>query len=271
MHIQVSISSYVTILSSLLYSPKVSVKSLMLDIIQTGNQTLLTASNNPLNITQDWFEPNYWYRKKAIITEKKGRSTTWFFTYEEGTAVLRHYWRGGLIGKLLSDQYLYTGLKNTRTYQEYNLLIELANKGLNVPVPIAAKIATNGFICRGDLITKAIPGARSLLDILKSRPLDDDEVMQVGQAIAKFHQQGVYHADLNINNILFDNHNNVFLIDFDRGRIVKPSSTRLQANIDRLHRSFEKEQNRNNPCYWQPKQWQLLLNEYQDKRAAKVS
>jgi len=241
----------------------------MLDIIQSGNQWLLTASNNPLNITPDWFEPNHWHHNNAIIAEKKGRSSTWFFKYQQGTAVLRHYWRGGLIGRFLSDQYLYTGLKNTRIYQEYNLLIELATKGLNVPVPIAAKIATNGFIYRGDLITQAIPKARSLLDILKDRPLDNDEIAKIGEAIAKFHRQGVYHADLNINNILFDNNHEIFLIDFDRGRLVSPSYAGLKGNIARLHRSFTKEKNRNNSFYWQSKQWQLLLDEYQDKRAVK--
>ncbi len=235
----------------------------MLDIIQSGNQTLLTTSNNPLNITADWFDPNHWHHNNAIIAEKQGRSTTWFFKYQQGTAVLRHYWRGGLVGKLIKDQYLYAGLKKTRTYQEYVLLTTLEKKGLNVPVPIAAKIETNGCIYRGDLITQAIPKARSLLDILKDRALDNNEIARVGQAIAKFHQQGVYHADLNINNILFDDKNEVFLIDFDRGQLLDPYHAKLRGNIARLHRSFTKQKNRNQPFYWQPSQWALLLETYQ--------
>ena len=236
----------------------------MLDIIQCGNQTLLTAPNNPLNITPDWFDANYWYSNNAIIAEKKGRSTTWFFKHSQGAAVLRHYWRGGLVGKLLSDQYLFRGLKNTRAYQEYILLAQLEQKGLNVPAPIGAQITTNGLICRADLITQAIPNARSLLDILQDRALDSSELTRVGQTIALFHQQGVFHADLNINNILFDDKDNVFLIDFDRGRILEPQHPRLQNNLARLQRSFEKEKNRCPQFYWQTSQWKLLLDSYQD-------
>ena len=240
----------------------------MLDIITCGNQTLLTASNNPLNITPDWFDANYWYSNNAIIAEKKGRSTTWFFKHSQGTGVLRHYWRGGLVGRLLSDQYLYRGLKNTRAYQEFILLAKLEKKALNIPVPIAAKITTNGFIYRGDLITQAIPKACSLLDILKGRPLQDNELARVGQTIATFHQQGVYHADLNINNILFDDKDKVFLIDFDRGRLLEPCHPRLNSNIARLHRSFEKETNRNPKFYWQASHWKTLIDAYQNSMRA---
>ena len=150
----------------------------MLNTIHCGHHTLLTAVNNPLNITQDWFSPEYWQRKGAIIAEKKGRSTTWFFDYSNGVGVLRHYWRGGLIGKLLSDQYLYTGLKNTRTYKEYQLLIELHQRGLRVAVPLAARITINKAVYRGDLITESITGAQSLLEILKQRPLSVDEITE---------------------------------------------------------------------------------------------
>jgi len=235
----------------------------MLDIIYCGNHTLLTAANNPLNISQDWFVPSYWQHKAAIIAEKKGRSTTWFFDYSKGIGVLRHYWRGGLIGKLFSDQYLYTGLKNTRTYKEYLLLIELEERGLNVPKPIAAQVAATGFIYRGDLITQAIPKAESLLDILKVRPLNNNEIIKVAATIAEFHRQGVFHADLNINNIMLDDTGKVYLIDFDRGRLVKPLHSSLYGNIQRLRRSFEKEKSRNNSFYWASGQWQLLASTYQ--------
>ena len=234
----------------------------MLDIINNGNHTLLTAVANPLKINQDWFSPNFWRNQNAIIAEKKGRSTTWFIKYAQGIGVLRHYWRGGLIGKFLSDQYLYTGLKSTRTYKEFTLLLELKKRGLNVPTPIGAHIQTKGLIYRGDLITQEIPGAQSLLEILQNRPLETDEIAKVGEVIASLHRQGVYHADLNINNILFDSQERVFIIDFDRGRLVKSGHKCLEQNINRLYRSFLKEASKNEPFYWQDKQWELLINGY---------
>ena len=247
------------------YTAKNHGRSLMLEIIRCGNHTLLTAVNNPLNIQRDWFAPDFWRRKDAIIAEKKGRSTTWFFGYSGGVGVLRHYWRGGLIGKLLSDQYLYTGLTKTRTYQEYVLLAELEKKGLNVPKPLAAKISKNGLIYRGDLITQAISNAESLLEILKTRPLTLAEITHIGQTIADFHRQGVFHADLNINNIMLDNNGKVYIIDFDRGRLVSPSHWSLKGNIQRLHRSFIKEKGRNGNFFWDVKQWNQLARAYQNE------
>jgi 3-deoxy-D-manno-octulosonic acid kinase len=234
----------------------------MLDIINNGNHTLLTAVTNPLKINQDWFSSDYWGSQNAIIAEKKGRSTTWFIKYSSGTAVLRHYWRGGLVGKILSDQYLFTGLKNTRTYKEFTLLLELQKRGLNVPAPIGAQIHTRGLIYRGDLLTQEIPRAQSLQEILQHRPLAIEEMAKVGDAVAAFHQQGVYHADLNINNILFDQEQRVFIIDFDRGRLVQPGHKCLKQNVDRLKRSFLKEASRNKPFYWQQAQWDSLIESY---------
>jgi 3-deoxy-D-manno-octulosonic acid kinase len=246
------------------YTAKNQGRALMYDIIHCGNHTLLTATNNPLGINQEWFSGHYWQSKDAIIAEKKGRSTTWFFDYSNGIGVLRHYWRGGLIGKLLNDQYLYTGLTKTRVYREYLLLVELEKKGLHVPLPLAARISKNGLIYRGDLITQAIPNAESLLDILKARELGNDEIKTIGNTIADFHQQGVFHADLNINNILLDNNGIVYIIDFDRGRLVEPMHPCLKANIYRLNRSFTKEKGRNSGFYWDSTQWQVLLDAYQN-------
>jgi 3-deoxy-D-manno-octulosonic acid kinase len=234
----------------------------MLDIINNGNHTLLTAVTNPLEINQNWFSPDYWRSQNAIIAEKKGRSTTWFIQYSEGTAVLRHYWRGGLVGKILSDQYLFTGLKNTRTFQEFTLLLELQKRGLNVPTPIGAQIKTTGLVYRGDLLTQEIKGAQSLLEVLQQRPLTTEEITKIGETIAVFHQQGVYHADLNINNILFDEEQSIFIIDFDRGSLVQPGHPCLKQNIARLKRSFLKEASRNNPFYWQDSQWKKLTESY---------
>ena len=100
-----------------------------------------------------------------IYAQKKGRASVWFFKHDNIKGVLRHYWRGGLVGKILQDQYLYLGLEKTRVFQEFELLTQLKQKGLNVPIPIAAQVTKTGFIYRGDIITSAINGAQSLLDI----------------------------------------------------------------------------------------------------------
>jgi len=231
-------------------------------IQKNDNQYLLSWQLNANDLSHNWFTPNYWQEQDKIYAEKKGRASVWFFSHNNINGVLRHYWRGGLIGKILKDEYLFLGLEKTRVFQEFELLIQLRKKGLNVPEPIAAHITKSGLIYRGDIITSAINGAQSLLDILKQRALTEHEVKQVALSISKFHLEGVYHADLNINNILFDEIGKVFLIDFDRGAIRNPNSKWQQNNMSRLHRSFEKEKNKNARFYWQDKDWVQFNNEY---------
>lgn len=231
-------------------------------IQKNNNQYLLSWQFNTSDLSNDWFRSEYWHEQGKIYAQKKGRASVWFFNHNNIKGVLRHYWRGGLIGKLLQDQYFYLGLEKTRVFQEFELLTQLKQKGLNVPEPIAAQVTKNGLVYRGDIITSAISGAQSVLDILKKRELTKHEKTQVAQCIATFHQSGVYHADLNINNIIFDDQGEVFLIDFDRGELREPKLNWQKSNISRLQRSFKKEKSRNKHFYWQDKDWMELHKIY---------
>jgi 3-deoxy-D-manno-octulosonic acid kinase len=227
------------------------------------NHTLLSHPLYTSQVDVNWFNADFWQQQNKIVGAKKGRATAWFFKNNTLTAVLRHYWRGGLVGKLLSDQYFYLGLAQTRVYKEFALMMQLIELGLNVPTPIAAKVTRNGLIYRGDIITEAVTGAKSVLDILIKRPLTAVELESIASTIALFHRHGVYHADLNINNILFNDAGEVYIIDFDRGEIKKPAKQWQQGNITRLERSFLKEQNRNKVFHWQTDDWLRLMAIYQ--------
>lgn len=237
----------------------------MFKTLKQGKHTILSHPDYFNLVDINWFDAEYWQKQNKIVGAKKGRATAWFFKHDNLTAVLRHYWRGGLVGKVLSDQYLYPGLENTRVYKEFNLMVKLIELGLNVPKPIAAKISTSGLIYRGDIITQAVSGAKSVLDILIERPLSNSELESIASNIALFHIKGVYHADLNINNILFDEDGDVYIIDFDRGELKQPNAQWQQANMARLARSFLKEQGRNNSFYWQSNNWETLHTLYKQK------
>ncbi len=240
----------------------------MFKTLTHGKHTILSHPDYFNLVDINWFDATYWQKQNKIVGAKKGRATAWFFKHDDLTAVLRHYWRGGLVGKVLSDQYLYLGLKNTRVYEEFSLMIELIELGLNVPKPIAAKVTTAGLIYRGDIITEAIKGAKSLLDILIERPLTEGELKRIANTIALFHNKGVYHADLNINNILFNEEGDVYIIDFDRGELKVPNPQWQQSNMARLKRSFLKEQGRNSVFNWQSNDWKTLNALYSQKLSA---
>jgi tRNA A-37 threonylcarbamoyl transferase component Bud32 len=86
---------------------------------------------------------------------------------------------------------------------------------------------------------------------------------QLGGVIARFHQQGVYHSDLNCHNILLDAKGQFWLIDFDKCSLRAPGRWQ-QANLQRLLRSFNKEAGLTPGFSWQPEQWQWLLQGYNE-------
>lgn len=133
-------------------------------------------------------------------------------------AALRHYRRGGLFGKLVKDNYWFSGWEQTRCAQEFQLLLTLINADVHVPRPIAARAVKSGLTYQADLLSERIPNARDLVSILQEKPLPEGMYQKIGQEIAKMHNAGVNHTDLNIHNILIDDKDKVWIIDFDKCR-----------------------------------------------------
>jgi 3-deoxy-D-manno-octulosonic acid kinase len=169
-----------------------------------------------------------------------GRGSAWRVRCEGQPAALRHYRRGGLLGGLLGDRYLWTGLERTRPYREFLLTARLHARGLPVPRPLAARIQRSGPYYRGDLLTGWLPDSRTLDLRLRAQSMRAADLARVGAAIAAFHDAGLDHADLNANNILLDDIGQVYVIDFDRGRLGTPSLRIAERNMARLRRSLVK-------------------------------
>ena len=156
-----------------------------------------------------------------------------------GHWVLRHYRRGGLVGRVVHDRYLWTGLERTRAFSEWRLLHTMTNRGLPVPAPVAARVERQGLTYRADLVTVKLPGAVSLATRLTATPVQAVPWPTVGATLRRFHDAGVCHADLNAHNVLLDDGDSVYLLDFDRGRLRAPGAWR-QDNLRRLRRSLDK-------------------------------
>ena len=65
-------------------------------------------------------------------------------------------------------------------------------------------------------------------------------VEEAGRLIARFHREGLDHADLNAHNLLFDGNGRGWMIDFDRGRLRIPATGWREGNLRRLLRSLHK-------------------------------
>lgn len=212
-----------------------------------------------------YFSAEYWKTNKAVLGEESGRGTTWFVRHNDQALVLRHYLRGGLISKLSKDQYIFQGIAKTRSFSEFNILHKLRAQGFPVPKPAAAQVIKKGLTYHADLLTHRIPDARDLVQVLKEAQ-DPSFYTQLGKLIASFHQAGVFHADLNIQNILYDASGKFWIIDFDRARIRKVQNAWQESNMKRLKRSFEKELTRHE-IKWTQANWDTLYKSYQASKA----
>jgi 3-deoxy-D-manno-octulosonic acid kinase len=196
-----------------------------------------------------WFERAHWAGLGRADAQSGGRGGVAFVETPVGTCALRHYHRGGLMARLSNDLYIWTGAARTRAFREFDLLTRMANAGLPVPAPIAARYVRDGLRYRADLLTRRVVPAHTLADRLASGALSPLLAQAVGRTIARFHTAQVWHADLNAHNILVsggsmagsvDDDQTVWLIDFDRGRLRKPNLAWQQANLKRLRRSLDK-------------------------------
>jgi 3-deoxy-D-manno-octulosonic acid kinase len=216
--------------------------------------------------TEEIFEVAYWEGRNKIVARASGRGGVIFVREESRYWVLRHYRRGGLIAKLLSDCYFWLGLERTRAFREWRLLDTLHAQGLPVPAPVAARVARKGLIYRADLITNALPAARTLSDTITGATLSENQWRGIGATIASFHCAGVHHADLNAHNILLGESGKVFLLDFDRGRIRSRGAWENDV-LARLKRSLLKIQRQRQNVNFGERDWQALRDEYERRIA----
>jgi 3-deoxy-D-manno-octulosonic acid kinase len=126
-----------------------------------------------------------------------------------------------------------------------------------------AWVTRNGLFYQADIATLRIPQAQSVAQILQGQSLTESSWLAIGQCIRQFHEHGVYHADLNANNILQDNEQKVYILDFDRGELRRPGGKWQQANLDRLLRSFNKIKAHSETFYFSESDWRALLKGYQ--------
>jgi len=236
---------------------------------QQGKSYCLYNSNEINPFAPNMLDVSYWQNEKAITGSAQGRGTTWFVVHTDESSkqtkhwVLRHYYRGGLIGKIINDSYWFTSQKNTRAAREFALLDYMQTLALPAPKPVACRVIRHGLFYCADLLSSRIEHAQDLVALLSKQTLSAALWKKIGITIKRFHDNNIYHHDLNAHNILIDKSDNVFLIDFDQGEVRKNNQASWQqANMARLQRSFLKELNKLPTFHWQHDNWQLLLEGY---------
>lgn len=218
------------------------------------------------------FDPELWPDADLAVFQREppaafglapfggGRNSSLLWPRPEGADwVLRHYARGGMVGKLIRGRYVWQGLERTRAWRELRLLGGMRKQGLPVPNPVAAHVVRYGMTYEQHLVTERIANAEPLQSLLQARPMSDAEWTALGQCLRRFHDAGVHHADLNTGNVLLDDQGAFHLLDFDRGQ--RQSHRHFVPKVlARFLRSLHKQQRRHSRFQFSDRDWDALLS-----------
>lgn len=191
----------------------------------------------------------------------RGRAGVTFVAADGCEWALRHYRRGGLVGRFVRDRYVFLGAERTRGFREWRMLAALRGRGLPVPRPVAAGYRRAGPFYTADLATERLPGAEPLSTCLRVAGPESQPWRRIGETVRRFHDAGAWHADLNAHNVLLDPAGEPWLIDFDRGRFRSPGPW-ARASLARLERSLRKIAREEGAPPFSPIGWQELLAGY---------
>lgn len=246
-------------------NPSTIVKPCSKKVFENNNIFCVYDESEVKNFSEAFLDSCYWQKNNHIVGTAQGRGTTWFIEIDNKNWVLKHYYRGGLIGKFNKDSYLFSKNANTRAAKEFELLNQLCALNLPAPKPIAYRIINNGLFYKADILTERVCNAKDLISLLVKKSVSSSLWQRIGKTIKSFHDHNVYHHDLNIHNILIDDQEKVWIIDFDQGEIRSSSGSWKQENMSRLLRSFNKEKTKCNAINWQESEWALLLEGYKSE------
>lgn len=232
-----------------------------------GEMEGMVADAHAKDLVQGWFSPDYW-GEGAQPVAAGGRGAAWFIQRKSGDWVLRHYLRGGLMARISHTRYIFTRPAAVRSINEFKILADLHQRGFPVPPPIAACYRRTGPFYTAAILLARLPDVKPFAEFCASS--DADIWRKVGVTIRRFHDAGVFHADLNCFNILVGK-NSIFLIDFDKARFRNcRHDDWKQANLSRLERSLGKlEELTEKPVFQEL--WRALLQGYRNSGAPVVA
>ena len=156
-----------------------------------------------------------------------------------GSVVIKYYRRGGVIRYLIKKRYLKCG--KTRCQVEYELLQKVRSLGINAPEPVA-------FAYRGRLfyqcwlVTREIQDHQTLVQISLSNEEQTRMAMKaVVKQVSMLIKNKILHVDLHPGNVIVDNQNQIYLLDFDKGGVFHGDKDVLRTRyLRRWNRAIQK-------------------------------
>jgi 3-deoxy-D-manno-octulosonic acid kinase len=143
-----------------------------------------------------------------------------------GPVVVKHYARGGLLGKFVDSYFVRTG--PIRAEIEFNTLLHVRKIGVQAPEPIL--FAYRGkWIYQTWLVTRELEAYKNLMELART-PSDAliPVLAEVVAALEKLILNRITHIDLHPGNILVAPTGQVAVIDFDKAHYWEGSLHQLR-------------------------------------------
>jgi 3-deoxy-D-manno-octulosonic acid kinase len=208
------------------------------------------------------FYPEFWEPDPEFEASSGGRGGSCLIKVDGRKAVLRRYRRGGVVARLLSDQYLWLGQARTRPWQEWDVLERARAEGLPVPEPLAACTCRSLLWYRAALVTAYLDGTEMMTQRLRREHLSRKSWFDLGALFKRMHAVGIRHADLTPDNILMDADDRFYLVDFDMARLMPRLDDWQWQPLYRFQRALDK-RHRHQALNFSEDDWQALMDGYQ--------
>ena len=225
-----------------------------------GSQAIVYDADRISEPEMNLFDPQFWLSSGKVVGKAAGRGNALMVETPFGEAVLREYLRGGVVAKISRNRYMFSGFARSRPFAEASVMAKLEDLEMPIPGLLGGVCHRHGTCYSAALMTLRIPNAVPLADLLPACSGTDAIWIEIGKCVRKFHLAGLYHADLNVRNIMVDSSGKIWLIDFDRARFLKTGSSQFKNNLDRLLRSLRKSWKGSVQAL--DESWNLLLQGY---------
>lgn len=158
-----------------------------------------------------------------------------------GHIVVKYYRRGGLVRYIVKQRYL--KCRKTRSQKEYELLQKVRSFGISAPEPIAFAYRGRLFY-QAWLVTREIKQHQTLAELSLSNKKRTGFVMKnVIEQVSILIKNSILHVDLHPGNVIVDNQDRVYILDFDKGDIFSGNINKLKSRyLSRWNRAIKKHQ-----------------------------
>ncbi len=170
-------------------------------------------------------EPSGAYDTKSILNGRGSIKS--IHIPETGDVVIKEYQRGGLVHYFNKNIYIKL-CREVRSRTEFKMLVTAEKAGINVPSPMVYA-SRGGLFYKTWLITKKINKCRNFADLSVNNEKRAFKIFpEISGSIKKLIKNNIYHVDLHPGNVLVDENDKNYIIDFDKASKFRGETNQLQ-------------------------------------------